>query len=68
MAKTALNSAGSILLIVAVAVPVHYLGGLEWPWAIVIGAAGSITLRRLVHGGSVAGLRKPPAAGGSVRR
>ena len=38
-----------LAVVVAVAVPVHYLGALDWPWAIVIGAAASIVLRRLIH-------------------
>ena len=29
--------------------PVHYLGGLDWPWAIVVGAAASMLLRLLIH-------------------
>jgi hypothetical protein len=60
---TTLRSAQSILVIVAIAVPVHFLGGLEWPWAIVIGAAGSIALGRVIRGGTVARRRKPPVAG-----
>ena len=36
-------------LIAAVGVPLHYLAGLDWPWALVIGAAASIILRFLIH-------------------
>ena len=64
MAKTALSYVERVLLIVAVGVPVHYLGGLDWPWAIVIGAAASIALGWLIHSGTVARGRKPPVAGG----
>ena len=64
MAKTALNSAGTVLFIGVVAVPVHYLAGLEWPWAIVVGAAASIGLRWLINRVALAHLRKPPLAGG----
>ena len=49
MAKTALNSAETVLVIGVVAVPVHYFAGLEWPWAIAVGAAASIALRWLVN-------------------
>ena len=64
MSKRALVYAESVAFIVAVAVPVHYLGGLEWPWAIVIGAAASIMLRWLIHSETGARLRRRPLAGG----
>ena len=64
MSKTALIYAEAVAVIVAVSVPVHYVGSLEWPWAIVIGAATSIVLRWLIHGGTVARLRKRPLTGG----
>jgi hypothetical protein len=54
----------TVAVIVAVSVPVYYLGGLDWPWAIVIGAVTSIVLRRLIHGGVAARLRKRPLPGG----
>lgn len=54
MTKTALMNAEAVAVIVAIAVPVHYLGGLAWAWAIVTGAATSIVLRRLIHGGNSA--------------
>ena len=64
VASKALKYVGAVAVIVAVSVPVHYLGGLDWPWAIVIGAATSIILSWLIHGGTVARLRKPPLPGG----
>ena len=64
MFKRALMYAESVAIIVAVSVAVHYLGGLDWPWATVIGAATSVVLRWLVHGGTLARLRKRPLAGG----
>ena len=64
MSKTAFIYAERVAFIAAVSVPVHYLGGLDWPWAIVIGAATSIILSWLIHGGTVARLRKPPLPGG----
>ncbi len=39
MLKTMLTYVENVIVIVAVGVSVHYLGGLEWPWAISIGAA-----------------------------
>jgi hypothetical protein len=54
----------TVAVIVAVSVPVHYFGGLDWPWAIVIGAATSVVLRWLIHGGTLARLRKRPLIGG----
>ena len=49
MAKTTLRYVEAVLVIVAVAVPVHYFGGVEWPWAVVAGSAAAIVLRRLIH-------------------
>jgi hypothetical protein len=62
--KRALVNAESVAIIFAVSAPVHYLGGLDWPWAIVIGAATSVVLRWLVHGGTLARSRKRPLPGG----
>ena len=61
--KTALVYGEAVAVIVAVSVPVHYLGGLDWSWAIVIGAATSVVLRSLIHGGVLARLRKRPLVG-----
>jgi hypothetical protein len=44
--------------IVAVGAPLHYLAGLDWPWAIVIGAAASIMLRFLIHAEPLRASRK----------
>jgi hypothetical protein len=62
--KTMLTYAENVVVIVAVGVPLHYLAGLDWPWAIVIGAAVSIALRVLIHGGTLARLWKPRMTGG----
>lgn len=64
MSKKAPIYAEAVAVIVAVSVPAHYVGGLEWPWAIVIGAATSIVLRWLIHGGALARVRKRPVTGG----
>jgi hypothetical protein len=64
VSKTAFNYAETVAFIVAVSGLVHYLGGLDWPRAIVIGAVTSIVLRWLIHGGTVARLRKRPLPGG----
>ena len=64
MSKTALTYAETLVFIVAISVPVHYLAGLDWPWAIVIGAAASIALRWLIHRAVAIRLRRPPLAGG----
>jgi hypothetical protein len=62
--KTSLTYLEAVALVAAVSVPVHYLGEVDWPWAIVIGAAGSIMLRWLIHRGVLGNLRKPPLTGG----
>jgi membrane protein implicated in regulation of membrane protease activity len=64
MSKTALTYLEAVALIAAVSLPVHYLGGVDWPWAIVIGAAASIALRWLIHRAVAIRLRRPPLAGG----
>lgn len=64
MFKTVLSTAENLAGIAAVGVPVHYLAGLDWPWAIVIGAAVLIALRWLIHSGTLGGVRKPPLTGG----
>ena len=56
MSKTTIHYIQAIAVIAAVAAVVHYLTGLEWPWAIVIGASASMLLRALRH------LRTPPSA------
>ena len=64
MLKNILTYVENVVVIAAVGVPVHYLTGLDWPWAILIGAAASIVLRWLIHRGMLAQVRKPPVAGG----
>ena len=64
MIRKILTYVENVVVIAAVGVPVHYFTGLEWPWAIVIGAAASIALRWLIRRGMHAQVRKPPVAGG----
>ena len=64
MSTKALIYVETVAVIVAVSVPVYYVGGLDWPWAIVIGAVTSIVLPWLIHGGTLARLRKRPLPGG----
>jgi hypothetical protein len=64
MIKTALINAEAVAVIVAVSVPVHYLGGLAWAWAVVTGAVTSIVLRRLIHVGNLARAWKRPLTRG----
>jgi hypothetical protein len=49
MLKDSLRYTETALITAAVSVPVHYLGGLDWPWAIAIGLAASIVFRALIH-------------------
>ena len=53
MLERALMYAESVVVIGVVGVAAHYLTGLDWPWAIVIGAAASVALRWLVRGGVI---------------
>ena len=48
MSKTTTNYAQALGILVAAAVVVHYLGPLDWPWAIVAGAAVSVAARALM--------------------
>ena len=64
VSKKAFIYVETVAVIVAVSVPVHYLSGLDWSWAIVIGAATSIVLRWVIHGGLVTRLKKRPLPGG----
>jgi hypothetical protein len=52
--KSALLYAETIAILVVVAVVVHLLASVDWPWAIAIGAATAVALRALIH-------RKTPA-------
>jgi hypothetical protein len=58
MLARSLTYAATAAVIVVVGVSVHSLAGLDWPWAIVIGAGVSVALRWLVQG-----VRKRPLAG-----
>jgi NhaP-type Na+/H+ or K+/H+ antiporter len=62
--KTMLTYVENVIVIVAVGVSVHYLAGLDWPWAILIGAAVSVALRWLLRSVGVTRVRKPPLTGG----
>jgi hypothetical protein len=54
----------NVIVIVAVGVSLHYLAGLDWPWAILIGGGVSVALRWLLPSGTLARVRKPPLTGG----
>ena len=64
MSKTALTYAETVAFILAIGASAHYLGGLDWPWAIVIGAIGSVVLRLLIHSRPLRAWRKRPAPRG----
>jgi hypothetical protein len=63
MLKTALSTAENVAVIAAVGLLVHYLAGLDWPWAILIGAAASIVLRRLIQRGTFTRYRRSMRVG-----
>ena len=48
MLNTMLSFVENVIVIVVVGVSLHYLGGLDWPWAILIGAAVLVALRWLL--------------------
>ena len=62
MLETMLSFVESVIVIVVVGVSLHYLAGLDWPWAILIGAAVSVALRWFLRSGVAA--RPPPPGGG----
>jgi hypothetical protein len=62
--KTALAYAEALVFVVAVSVPVHYVARLDWPWAIVVGAAASIALRWLIHSRKATRPERPRTSGG----
>ncbi len=64
MLKTMLSYVENVIVIVAVAFSLHYFGGLDWPWAILIGGGVSVALRWFLRSGVVARVRKPPLTGG----
>lgn len=47
--SNAILSAQTLVILAAVAAGVHYLFGVDWPWAIVIGAAVSTALRAVAR-------------------
>ena len=52
--KNTLLYAETIAILVVVAVVVHLVASVDWPWAIALGAAAAVLLRSLIH-------RKTPA-------
>ena len=64
MLKTMLTYVENLTVIIAVGASVHYIGGLDWPWAISIGAAVFVALRWLLFSVRAARARKPPLTGG----
>jgi hypothetical protein len=62
--KKILTPVENVAVIGAVGVPVHYLAGLDWPWAILIGGAVLIALRWLLRSEAVARVRRRPLTGG----
>ena len=65
MLNTMLTYVANVIVIVAVGVSVHYLGGLDWPWATLIGAAVLVALRWLLPSVRAARTRRPPRADGA---
>jgi hypothetical protein len=63
MLETTLTALATVVVIAAVGLSVHYLAGLDWPWAIAVGAAVSIALRLLVPRAHLARGTKPPSIG-----
>ena len=64
MPTKAFMYAETVLVLFVVTLPVHYVGGLDWPWAIVVGAMTSMVVRWLIRSGVVARRRKRPLPGG----
>lgn len=64
MSTKALIYIERVVVIVGVSLLVHYLGGLDWPWAALIGALTSMVLSWLIRSGAVARLRNRPLTGG----
>ena len=64
MLNTMLTFVANAIVIVVVGVSFHYLGGLDWPWATLIGAAVLLALRWLLRTVGAVRERKPPLIGG----
>jgi predicted branched-subunit amino acid permease len=47
--KNTLLHAETIASLAAVAVVVHLVASVDWPWAIAIGAAAAVLVRALLH-------------------
>jgi hypothetical protein len=52
--KTAALYAQTLVVLAVVAVAVHYLAGLDWPWAILAGAVASLLARAVFQHRSAA--------------
>lgn len=64
MLKTFPTYVANVIVIGAVGLSLHYLAGLDWPWAVLIGAGVSVALRLLIGSRSFARSGKPPLEGG----
>ena len=49
MLDTMLATVENVIVIAAVGASLHYLAGLDWPWAVLVGAGVSLALRRLLR-------------------
>jgi membrane protein implicated in regulation of membrane protease activity len=49
MSNTPTAYAETLVILAAVAAAVHYLVGLDWPWAIVAGAVVSVAARAVLN-------------------
>jgi hypothetical protein len=47
--KNTLRYAETTAILVVVAVVVHLVTSLDWPWAIAVGAGAAVLLRALIH-------------------
>jgi hypothetical protein len=47
--KNTLLYAETIAILVVVAVVVHLIASVDWPWAVAIGAAAAVLLRAVIH-------------------
>ena len=61
MLKSIAAYAQAVALIAVVAVPLHFLAGLDWPWAVVAGGLAAIVLRPLIRRARIASDGRPIA-------
>lgn len=64
MLDATLATVENVIVIAAVGASLHYLAGLDWPWAVLVGAGVSLALRRLLRSRTLMRPRKPPLSGG----